>query len=170
MAQNLAALREELSMFLSTKYDEGLLDRDDFECFRGVQNMEDHKKKGFSMASDLLTVIYKDGEQMIGEIYQLYAKPVINIVKIGDLIHRIHSNSKGAFLTLIVALTVVMLERRIHNLIISQPPTIVLSRASPPAISLSRALTSGIPRVPPPSIDGRRRSPLPPQTNDRRRV
>ncbi|KAI3903136.1 hypothetical protein MKW92_005097 [Papaver armeniacum] len=95
MAQNLAALREELSMFLSTKYDEGLLDRDDFEHFLGFQNVCDHKNNGLSMAADLLTVIYKDGEQMIGEIYQLYAKSVINIVKIGDLVHRIHSNSKG---------------------------------------------------------------------------
>ncbi|KAI3924229.1 hypothetical protein MKW98_032430 [Papaver atlanticum] len=70
MAQNLAALREELSMFLSTKYDEG-----------------------FSMTDDLLTVIYKEEKQMIGQMYQ-YAKPVFNIVKIGDLVHRIHSNCK----------------------------------------------------------------------------
>ncbi|KAI3835691.1 hypothetical protein MKX03_015294 [Papaver bracteatum] len=81
MAQNLADLREELYMFLSTKYDEV------FKTWRTI------KKKVFSTTADLLTVIYKEGEQMIGEMYQ-YAKPVFNIVKIRDLVHRIHSNSK----------------------------------------------------------------------------
>ncbi|KAI3957861.1 hypothetical protein MKW92_009696 [Papaver armeniacum] len=93
MALNLAALREELSIFLSTKYDEGVLERSTFEQFLSLQDMNDHKKEGFSMVADLLTIIYKDAEQMIEEMYR-HARPAFNLVKIEGLVHKLTGSSK----------------------------------------------------------------------------
>ncbi|KAI3995103.1 hypothetical protein MKX01_031905 [Papaver californicum] len=93
MAQNLAALREELSTFLSMKYDEGLLERDTFEQFLGLQEPKDHKKEEFSMVADLLTIICKDKERIIAEIYP-YARSVFNVVKVEGLVHELNGISK----------------------------------------------------------------------------
>ncbi|KAI3884848.1 hypothetical protein MKX03_011703 [Papaver bracteatum] len=93
MDQNLAALHEELSMFLSKKYDEGVLERNTFEQFLSLQDMKDHKKEGFSMVADLLTIIYKDAEEIIEEMYQ-HARPSFNLVKIEGLVHKLNGSSK----------------------------------------------------------------------------
>ncbi|XP_026413619.1 uncharacterized protein LOC113309403 isoform X2 [Papaver somniferum] len=191
MDQNLAALREELSMFLSMKYDEGVLDRSTFEQFLSLQDMKDHKKEGFSMAADLLTIVYKEEEKMIEEMYR-HAKPAFNLVKIEGLVHKLTGSSKrcGNAVDQIaheyqrvkpVFLHIIKLERKIHNLVTALPPTTARPRASPPPISLPKASTSGIPRDPLPptglptvplstTTTGRRRAPLPPRTTGRRRV